>query len=69
MGLPRVTYGAESDAMGPPHSTALSCWASGSGAAGLGGALLYVGLTQGGLLRPTRALLPLLLLPPTMLAR
>lgn len=49
-------------------STALSCWASGSGAAGLGGALLYVGLTQGGLLRPTRALLPLLLLPPTMLA-
>lgn len=49
-------------------STALWCWSSGSGAAGLLGALLYVGLTQGGLLTPHRALLPLLMLPHTMMA-
>lgn len=52
----------------PVPSSALSWWSSGTGAAGLGGALAYLALTQAGL-SPPRALLPLLLLPPVTLLR
>ncbi|XP_075345680.1 battenin, partial [Mycteria americana] len=44
----------------------LSCWSSGTGAAGLGGALGYGALLQAGLPLP-RALLPALALPPLSL--
>lgn len=62
-GLGEVTFLALSSLY---PSSALSCWSSGTGAAGLGGALAYLGLTQAGL-SPPRALLPLLLLPPLTL--
>lgn len=62
-GLGEVTFLALSSLY---PSSALSWWSSGTGAAGLGGALAYLALTQAGL-SPPRALLPLLLLPPVTL--
>ncbi|XP_068779354.1 battenin isoform X1 [Struthio camelus] len=62
-GLGEVTFLALSSLY--PRA-AVASWASGTGAAGLGGALAYGGLTQAGL-SPPRALLPLLALPPAAL--